>query len=130
MDDSEGAGWVAFASVILIFAGVMRFFDSIWAFRYKGALPEHLQNATFGTNLKTYAWIYLVVGIILVLVGIGVIYRSQLSRWVGVIGAILGGLSAMPFLPYFTAWSLIYIFMAIAVIYALVAHGGRDAVPA
>src|SRR3954469_5568823 len=106
MDDNDGSGWVAFASAILIFEGIMRIFDSIWAFRYKGKLPDQLQNATFGENLKNYAWIYLIVGIILILVGVGVVYRSQFSRWIGVIAAGLAGLSAMPWLPYYPIWTL------------------------
>ena len=129
--DNDGSGWVAFASAILIFTGIMRIFDSIWAFRYKGQLPQAvtLKYTTFGDNLKTYAWIYLIVGIILVLVGIGVVYRSQFSRWIGVIAAVIGGLSAMPWLPYFPIWTLIYIVLAISVIYGLVAHGSRETAP-
>ena len=37
--DSDGDGWLFFAGTILGLAGLMRIFDSIWAFRYKGALP-------------------------------------------------------------------------------------------
>ena len=33
MDDDQGSGWLAFAAIILMTAGIMRFFDSIWAFR-------------------------------------------------------------------------------------------------
>lgn len=129
MDDTKGSGWVAFASAILIFAGVMRFFDSIWAFRFEGQLPAGLEDATFGDDITTYAWIYLIVGIILVLVGIGVVFQSQFSRWFGVVAAALGGLSAMPWLPYFPIWTLIYIVLATVVIYALVAHGERQPEP-
>ncbi len=129
MEDNDGSGWVAFASAILIFEGIMRIFDSIWAFRYKGNLPDGLQNATFGQNLKNYAWLYLIVGIILILVGVGVVYRSQFSRWIGVIAAGIAGLSAMPWLPYYPIWTLIYIVLSVTVIYALVAHGSRDTAP-
>jgi hypothetical protein len=105
----------------------MRFFDAIWAFGFNGALPRGLQDATLGENLNTYAWLYLLVGIVLVLAGIGVLMGGQFSRWIGVVGAALGGLSAMPWLPYYPVWSLIYIAIAALVMYALIAHGGRDA---
>jgi hypothetical protein len=124
--DDTGSGWLTFAAVILIFAGVMRIFDAIWAFRYNGALPERLEDATFGDSLTTYGWVYLVVGAILVLAGIGVLYRGQFSRWIGVVAAAIGGLSAMAWLPYYPIWSLIYIFLAVMVMYALLAYGGRD----
>jgi hypothetical protein len=119
---------VTFAGIILIFEGIMRFFDSIWAFRYNGNLPQGLQDATFGDNLTTYGWIYLIVGLILVLAGIGVLYGSQFSRWIGIIAAAIGALSAVAWLPYYPIWSLIYVFIALMVIYGLAAYGGRDTV--
>ena len=39
----------------------MPIFDVILAFRCHGALPTRLEGAIFGTSLKTYGWIYLVV---------------------------------------------------------------------
>ena len=126
--DDTGAGWLMFAGIILIFAGVMRGFDAIWAFRFNGTLPEGLQDATFGDSLTTYGWTYLIVGLILVFAGIAVLSRSQFARWIGIVAAAIGGLSAMAWLPYYPIWSLIYIFIAVTVIYALAAHGGRQPV--
>ena len=130
MEDDAGSGWMTFAATILIFAGVMRFFDAFWAFRYKGALPEHLQNAALGTNLKAYGWIFLGVGALLVLVGIGVIVRGSVARWTGVVAAAIGGLSAMAWMPYYPIWTLTYVALAAMVMYALIAHGGRKVVVA
>jgi hypothetical protein len=127
-DIDRGTGWLTFAGIVLMFAGVMRFFDGIWAFRYDGSLPDGLQDATFGDDLTTYGWIYVLVGLILVLAGIGVLYRSQFSRWIGIIAAAIGGLSAMAWLPYYPIWSLIYIIIAVVVIMALSVYGGRDPV--
>ena len=129
--DNDGSGWVAFASAILIFTGIMRIFDSIWAFRYHGALPENLRNALFGSTLKNYGWWFLIVGIILILAGIAVLSRSQLARWIGIVAAAIGGLTAVTWLPYYPVWSIIYVAIAIMVFYALTVYGGRnDAVSA
>jgi hypothetical protein len=128
MEETDtGGDWRLFAAFILMFAGVMRFFDALWAFRYKGALPEGLQNATFGDNLKTYGWVYLVVGVILLVAGIRVLYGGQIARWTGIVAAAIGGLSAMAWLPYYPIWSLIYVAIAVLTMYALITHGGRDA---
>jgi hypothetical protein len=124
--EDTSSDWRLFAAFILMFAGVMRFFDALWAFRYKGQLPEGLQNATFGDNVKTYGWVYLIVGLILLLAGIRVLYGGQIARWTGIVAAAIGGLSAMAWLPYYPIWSLIYIGIAVLTMYALIAHGGRD----
>jgi hypothetical protein len=123
--NERGSGWIGFAAFILMFAGVMRFFDAIWAFRYNGALPDRLQDATFGDSLTTYGWVYLVIGLVLFFAGLGVLYRGQFSRWIGVVAAALGGLSAMPWLPYYPIWSIVYIAIAIIVMYALITFGGN-----
>jgi hypothetical protein len=120
---AEGpSGWVRFASIVLIFAGVMRVLDSIWAFRFNGQLPDNLNGGTLGSNLTTYAVVYLVVGALLVVTGIYVVMRSQFFRWVGVAAGIIGGLSGAVWLPYYPVWSLVYVGISVLVAYALIAH--------
>jgi hypothetical protein len=128
--NERGAGWTIFAGTALLIAGVMRIFDSIWAFRYHGVLPSNLEAAIFGHSLKTYAWVYLVVAIILILAGFGVFVQSQVSRWIGVFAAAVLGISAIWWMPYYPIWSLTYIGIAFFVVYALLAYGQRDSVTA
>jgi hypothetical protein len=116
------SGWVKFASIVLIFAGIMRVLDSIWAFRFNGQLPDNLNGGTLGSNLTTYAVVYLIVGVLLILTGIYVVMRSQFFRWVGAAAGILGGLSGAVWLPYYPVWSLVYVGISVLVVYALIAH--------
>jgi hypothetical protein len=123
------SGWIVFASVVLIVAGFMRVFDAIWAFRYNGTLPDNLQDAIFGRSLTTYGWIYVIAAIVLIGAGLLVLRGSQGARWIGVVAGGLGALAAMPWMPYYPVWSLVYIAIGVLVVYALVAHGGRDEMP-
>jgi hypothetical protein len=124
--NESGNGWTIFAGIALLVAGVMRIFDSIWAFRYHGVLPSNLEAAIFGHTLKTYAWVYLAVGIILILAGFGVMIQSQVSRWIGIFAAAILGISAIWWMPYYPIWSLTYIGICFFVIYALAAYGQRE----
>ena len=121
--NERGRGWIVFAAIVLGVAGVMRIFDSIWAFRYHGVLPQHLEDAIFGTSLKTYGWVYLVVGILLILCAFAVISRSQIGIWAGVVVAAIASISAIWWMPYYPIWSLTYVGLGVLVIYGLVAHG-------
>jgi hypothetical protein len=125
--EARGQGWLFFAGTILGLAGIMRILDGIWALRYDGAIPEGLQDAVLGHDLDTYGWLWIAVGVLLILVSIGIVQRSQLSRWIGYIGAVVLGVSATIWLPYYPVWSLIYIAIAVMVFYALARYGGRDA---
>jgi hypothetical protein len=126
-DEERGSGWLFFAGTILGLAGVMRIVDSLWAFRYKGALPDGLKDGVLGSSLTNYAWAWLVVGIVLVFCSFLILVRSQFARWVGYIAATIGAVSAMAWMPYYPVWSLTYIGVAVLTFYALARYGGRQA---
>jgi hypothetical protein len=126
--DDRGHGWIVFSAVVLGVAGVMRILDSIWAFRYHGVLPQNLEDAVFGTSLKTYGWLYLFVGIVLILAAFAVMTRSQIARWVGIVAGAVAVITSVGWLPYYPIWALVYIAIGIMVIYGLTAYGSRESV--
>jgi hypothetical protein len=127
-DTGEGSGWLIFAGTVLGLAGLMRIIDSIWAFRYHGALPDNLRNGVLGDNLHTYAWTWLVVGVVLIVASVFILARSQVARWIGYFAAAIGALSAMTWMPYYPIWSLMYVSIFVATFYALARYGGRDSI--
>jgi len=122
--DQPGGDWLHLAGIALIMAGILRFFDALWAL----LLPSHLEGAIFRHSTKSYGWIYLLVAIILCFSGLSVVARAQFARWIGVIAAAIGGISAIWWMPYYSVWSLAFVGMCIFVIYALVAHGKQESV--
>ena len=117
---------------MLIIAGIMRVIDAIWAFGYHGAIPDDLKDAILGHSLKTYGWIWLIAGVILIAAGVLVLGpgdrpSAEISRWIGIIAAALAAISAIFVMPYYPVWSLIYIAIAIMVIYGLSARYGEQA---
>jgi hypothetical protein len=125
------SGWLTFSAVVLIIAGIMRVIDAIWAFGYHGAIPDNLQGALLGHSLATYGWIWLIIGIILIAAGVLVLGPSdqpsaEISRWIGIVAAALAAISAMFVIPYYPVWALIYVAIAIMVIYGLSARYGEQ----
>src|SRR4051794_18875148 len=115
--EDEGWGWRFFAGSLLGLAGIMRIVDSIWAFGYHGALPSGLKDGVLGSDLKNYGWLWLVVGIVLIICSFAVLTRSQFARWIGMIGAGIAAISAITWMPYYPVWSLVYILLASFCIY-------------
>jgi len=120
------SGWLFFAGTVLGLAGLMRIIDAIWAFRYNGQIPDNLQDGVLGDSLTGYGWTWLIVGIILVVSSFLILSRSQIARWVGYIAAVILGLSAMTWMPYYPVWSLTYVGIAVLTFYALARYGGRE----
>jgi hypothetical protein len=125
MDNEQDSGWLTFAAIILGFAGVMKIFDSIWAFRVEGELDK----ATLGATVKNYGWYWLILGILLLVAAFAVLRRSQVGRWFGIFAAAVSAIGTMAWMPYYPIWAFTYVALAILVIYALAAHGGLE-VPA
>jgi hypothetical protein len=123
----QGEGWRFFAGTMLGLAGLMRLFDAIWFWRYNGPVPDNLQNAILGSNLNTYGWVYMIVGIILIASSFGVVFGSDVSRWVGILAAGILSVTSIWSIPYYPVWSITYIGIGILVIYGLSVYGGRKA---
>ena len=127
----QRSGWLTFSAVVLVVAGIMRVIDAIWAFGYNGFIPDSLRGALLGSSLATYGWTWLIAGVILIAAGVLVLGAgdrpgAEISRWVGIIAASLGAISAIFVMPYYPVWTLVYIAIGIMVIYGLSAHYGEQ----
>ena len=121
------SGWLIFSAIVLIVAGVMRIFDAIWAFRYDGTVVDNLHDAFFGHSLTTYGWVWLIVGIILIVAGFVVLSPTpsitvDIARWFGIIASAIAAITAITWMPYYPVWAFIYIAIAVVVIYGLAAR--------
>ena len=124
MSEDEGSGWILFASIVLAVAGVMRVLDGIWAIRADERVPA-LKDQLLGDQLNAYGWLYLLVGIVLILSAFAIYQGSQLARWIGIIAGAILTISAAMWLSFAPVWSLVYIFIGVFVIYGLAVYGGR-----
>lgn len=127
-DEDEGAGWITFAAIVLAIAGVMRVLDGIWAIRADERVPV-LKDQILGDKLNAYGWLYLLVGLALILSAFLLFQRSQLARWIGIIAGAILTISATVWLPFAPVWALVYIFIGIFVIYGLARYGGPLEMP-
>jgi hypothetical protein len=122
-DERAGTGWIAFAGVMLMIAGLVDVVHGLWA----------LDRADTRSNLLLYAdklggwgWFYLILGIVLVLAGIGVFYRAQWARWTGVIVASIAIVGNALWVFVFPVQALILILLSSLVVYGLVVYGEAE----
>jgi hypothetical protein len=118
-----GTGWIAFSGVMLIIVGLLDVVDGLWALDRADTKSSAL---LYADKLGGWGWFYLILGIILVLAGIGVFYRSQIARWIGIILGSIAIVSNMLWVFVFPVQSLIVMFLATLVVYGLVVYGEPD----
>jgi hypothetical protein len=122
----KGTGWIMFAALVLILSGIFKIFDAFWAFKYDKDVDPNVQTVFFEHDLSSYGWLWLVIGIILLLAGFAVIRGAQWARWIGIIAAGIATIAYMSWIYFEPFWSLVSMAMTMSVIYALTVYGGTD----
>ena len=119
------AGWATFAGLMMIMLGI---FHAIAGFAEIVDSDSFVvtQEYVFKFDTSTWGWIHLIIGIVVFFAGFGVFRGAVWARTVGVLLAIVSAAAAFAWLPYVPFWSILLIFIAVSVIWALTVHG-RDA---
>jgi hypothetical protein len=122
-DEERGHGWVTFAGILLLIVGTLNTVEGIAAI---DKASFFVTNAHYiAGDLSAWGWTVLFIGIGQILIGLGVMARSQFSRWAGVAILGLNSIAQLMFIPAYPFWSLAIFALDILAIYGLVAYGGR-----
>ena len=124
-DEERGFGWLLFAATMLGLAGILSLFDGIAALS-KSSFYAANANFVF-SDLRTWGWIVLALGVLQMLVGFGIWAGNQLARWTGIVVVSLNAIAQLLFIPAYPFWSLSIFALDVLVLYGLAAHGGRPA---
>jgi hypothetical protein len=121
--EEKGFGWLLFAATMLGLAGVLSIIDGIVGLS-KSSFYTANAHYVF-SDLRTWSWITLIIGVLLIVAAMGVFSGSGFARWFGIFIAglnLIGHFSSVQAYPF---WSLIVITLDILVIYALAVYGGK-----
>ncbi|MEE4275573.1 MAG: hypothetical protein V2J16_06900 [Thermoleophilia bacterium] len=77
-------------------------------------------------DLRTWGWILLVWGVLLLLAALGVYRGGELGRWFGIIAASVNLFFQFVFLPAYPFWAITIMVLDVLVIYALAVYGGQS----
>ena len=121
--EERGFGWLLFASTMLGLAGVLSVIDGIMALS-KSKFYADNANYVF-SDLRTWGWIMLVVGALLIVSAMGVFRGSGFARWFGIFAAGLNAIAFFGAMQAYPFWSLIVFTLDVLVIYALAVYGGK-----
>jgi hypothetical protein len=123
-EDVAGSGWLTFAASMLGLVGILSVIDGIVAL---SKARFYVAGATYVfSDLRTWGWITLIVGIVCLLAAGGVLAGSQWARWFGMFAAGINAIALFSAAQGFQLWTLIIFACDILVIYALAVYGGRS----
>jgi hypothetical protein len=122
-DDDRGYGWIAFAGVLLLMLGTLNFIEGIAAVSNSHFFAGNTHY--IAGSLNTWGWVVLIIGCLEWGVGLGVFFKNQFSRWVGVFVLALNAIAQLLMIPAYPFWSLSIFTLDIIAIFGLVAYGHR-----
>jgi hypothetical protein len=123
-DETEkGFGWLFFAGTMLGLAGLFSTIDGIVAIS-KSSFYVNDARYVF-SDLRTWGWIVLAVGVVQILASFAVLGRAQWARWFGIVVGSLGALAQFMFMQSYPFWSLTVLVGCVLAVYGLAVYGGR-----
>jgi hypothetical protein len=122
-EEQRGYGWVVFAGVMIMMAGVINVIYGIAAISKSSFFTSNPHFVV--SELKTWGWIVLILGVLQMCVAFGVWMQSAWARWTGVVMAALNAIAQLIFIPAYPLLALAVFTLDVLVIYALITYGKR-----
>jgi hypothetical protein len=122
-DEVHGLGWLLFAGIMLLVAGVLNVIYGIAAIddsRFFVADQKYIIS-----SLNTWGWVALVLGAVQIIAAFSIWAGNQFGRWFGITAAALNAIAALLSIPAYPFWSLAIFAVDVLVIYGLATYGGQ-----
>jgi hypothetical protein len=122
-DYVPGTGWILFAGVMIVMAGIFNVIYGIAAIsnsKFFAANREFIIS-----NLNTWGWVMLVVGVAQVLAALSIWNGRPFGRWFGIAAASVNAIATLVSIQAYPFWSLAVFSLDLLVVYGLATYGGN-----
>ena len=124
MDETRhGEGWLAFAGVMLMFAGILNTIWGIAAIDDSAFFTDEGRYVLFD-DLNTWGWILLIVGILQIVSAVSVWNRGNFGRVMGIAFASFNAIVLLLTVNAFPFAAFMLFIVDLLVIYGLAVYGG------
>jgi|ERR671911_1075821 hypothetical protein len=114
------AGWIGFASMLLLLVGVIDFFQGLVAV-FEDEYFVVTEAGFLALDLTQWGWAMMLWGVLLALVGIGLAAAQGWARWTAIVVVSLNVLAQLGFHgnSQYPIWALTVLALSIVILYAL-----------
>jgi hypothetical protein len=114
------AGWIGFASMLLLLIGVIDFFQGLVAV-FEDDYYVVTRSGFLALDLTQWGWAMMLWGVLLALVGLGLAAAQSWARWAAIVAISLNILAQLGFHgnSQYPLWALTVLALSIFVLYAL-----------
>ena len=125
-DIQPGAGWILFAGIMLMLAGILNFIWGIAAIADSSFFTDEGRYILFD-DLNAWGWFFLIVGILQLFAAVSIWSGGAFGQVFGIFAAGLNAIILLFTVNAFPFAAFMLFIVDILVIYGLVAYGGQRA---
>ncbi len=121
------SSWWTFAGVMVFIGGCLNAFDGLVAITQANYIERNINGELpITNNVKTWGWVALIIGILMVLAALGIFAGATWARIVGIGIASVNLIFQFAYLGHYPFWSFTMIVIDILVIYGLAGHASSE----
>jgi hypothetical protein len=115
------AGWIRLGAILMLIIGFIDFFQGLIAV-IRGSYYQVTPNQIIVVDTRTWGWVMLIWGVIVIAAGWGLTLGANWARWFTIVAASLNIILQLGFLgsTNHTLWALTGVALSAIVLYALV----------
>jgi hypothetical protein len=119
------SGWVVFAAVIMVMAGIFGMINGLIAI-INDEVYVVGEERVVAFDFTEWGWIHLILGFVVFLAGLAVASGALWARLVGVVLALAHATSQIAWIEAYPFWSIVTIGLDVIVIFALLVHAEEE----
>jgi hypothetical protein len=123
-EETRGSGWITFAAVVIIMVATLNIIDGIAAVSKSNFFVGNAHYVF--SDLKTWGWILLVLGVLQLIAAYAVLGGSEAARWFGIAVAGINAIGQLAYVPAQPWWAITMFALDVVVIFGLAVYGGRN----
>jgi len=117
--DSRGAGWVLFASMVMVVVGGWNIFEGLFALIDDEKMLALGSGHFLILDTTAWGWMQLLLGVLVLVTGLGLLGGSGLAQGVAVFLVAINAISQVFTIPVFPFWAISMLVLDVFVIWAL-----------
>jgi len=121
------SSWWSFAGVMFVIVGIMNLFSGLVAITQTRYIERQIVGGELPitNNVKTWGWVELVVGVLMLLVAMGIFSGANWARVVGIIAAGINMIFQFAYFQHEPWWALTAILINLLIIFGLAGSSER-----
>ena len=127
---SRHSGWVTFAAVLVMIAGLYNVLSGAGAIAESESVTAQVQEVLYGIDIKTWGWFWLIVGIAQLITAILLFSRSPTGAIIAIMGAMVSASFTIFIIFVAPLWAIAVLALNVGIVWIITANmdefGGAD----